>query len=149
MPCPRTESGINDESTLPAAVNTRAQMRILRQDVIFVFFLFINVTDDVADEKTSTPRAIPMASYTGKPRYAMSIGDITIAAEMPARPVPAPATIPIVIQKSTFISIKNLPVKIPIQSYFITAGCSCQQKPVFQMLVKLLTYLDFATYTGV
>lgn len=51
--------------------------------------------------------------------------------------------------KKYFYQHKNLPVKIPIQSYFITAGCLCQQKPVFQMLVKLLTYLDFATYTGV
>lgn len=107
IPCPKTDSGVNDDSTLPAAVNTSAQTRILPQNLILVFFLLIKVMDEAADEKTSTARAIPIASYAGKLRYAMSTGDIIMAAEIPANPVPAPAANPINMHKTIFISIDN------------------------------------------
>lgn len=63
--------------------------------------------EEAADEKTSTARAIPIASYAGKLRYAMSTGDIIIAAEIPARPVAVPAANPINMHKTIFISIDS------------------------------------------
>ena len=67
-------------------------------------FLFLPyVYAETALASTSEARAIPTASYAGIPRNVTSIGVITAAALIPAKPVPRPAPIPA--RKQTIIVI--------------------------------------------
>ena len=69
------------------------------------FFFLPYVYAETALASTSEASAMPTAIYGSIPRKVMSIGLMTAAALMPAKPVPSPAPIPAKNVTSTVINI--------------------------------------------
>ena len=95
--------GTRLDTKLPTAVNNNTVDIIRSPFLISILPFFLYVYAEIKLAKTSEAKAIPTAVYAGTPKKVTSIGVITAAALIPAKPVPRPAPRPARRQTNNFI----------------------------------------------
>ena len=102
---PMVEFGTLLATQLPTRVNSSTAAIITRPFLTSKFLFFPYVYALTALASTSLASAMPTASYAGIPKNVISIGLMTAAALMPAKPVPKPAPSPA--RKHTIITLSK------------------------------------------
>ena len=91
---PIVVEGTRRAMKLPTTVNARTLTIMISPFLISRFLFLWYVYAETALASTSEESAMPTAIYGSMPRNVMSIGLMTAAALIPAKPVPSPAPTP-------------------------------------------------------